>query len=104
MKMTLKSKPDRRTSRLGSLLEQILSSYGLSYKLGGWRIVENWPEIVGERIAHASKAIRYENETMLVSVPDAVWRQQLSLEVDTILAKIHSMPGGKAVKRIHFVS
>ncbi len=104
MKMTTKSAPDRRISKLGSLLDQILSSYGLAYKLGGWRVVINWPEIVGERIANASKALRYENDTLLVSAPDSVWRQQLSLEVETILEKIHSVPGGKAVKRIHFVS
>jgi hypothetical protein len=103
--MTLKKTTKKgQPARLGSLLDNILGKFGLAYTLGGWKIAARWPEIVGDRIAHASSAIRYENDTLLVSVPDPVWRQQLSLEVDAILEKIHSIPGGRAVKKIHFVS
>jgi predicted nucleic acid-binding Zn ribbon protein len=104
MNVTASKKDKKSVSHLGSLLDQILSQFGLSYKLGGWRVVMNWPNIVGDKIASVSRALRYENDTLLVSVPDSVWRQQLSLEVDIILEKIHALPGGKAVKRIHFVS
>jgi len=90
--------------RVGSLLDGILSRYGLSYALGGWKIVVDWPEIVGERIAAKARAVRYEDDTLLVSVPDAAWRQELLMDTDRILQKIHEIPGGKAVKKIRFVS
>lgn len=93
-----------RATRLGPLLDKILAGYGLGYKLKGWRIVARWPEIVGDKMAAVSKALKFSDDTLLVSVPDAVWRHQLSLEVDAILDKIHSVPGGRSVKRIHFVS
>ncbi|SYZ74578.1 hypothetical protein TRIP_C90206 [Candidatus Zixiibacteriota bacterium] len=89
---------------LGSLLDRILAGMGLSHNLGGWRAVVQWPDIVGERLAKISRAIRFADDTLLVSVPDAVWRQQLAMEVDAILEKIHARPGGKAVRKIHFVS
>jgi predicted nucleic acid-binding Zn ribbon protein len=104
MAQTLKSAGYRPPAKLGSLLDRLLGELGLTHKLGGWRIAADWPEIVGEKIAGASQAIRFEDDTLLVSVPDSVWRQQLSLEVEAILEKIHAVPGGKAVKKIHFVS
>jgi predicted nucleic acid-binding Zn ribbon protein len=93
-----------KTAKLGNLLETILSNYGLARTFGGWKIVVNWPEIVGAAIARVSHAIRFENDTLLISVPDSGWRQQLSLQQDMILEKIHDYPGGKAVKKIHFVA
>jgi predicted nucleic acid-binding Zn ribbon protein len=93
-----------RPAQIGNLLETILSNYGLTRTLGGWKVVVNWPEIVGGNIARVSHAVRFENDTLLVSVPDSVWRQQLSMEQEMILSKIHEYPGGKAVKKIHFVA
>ncbi len=91
-------------TRLGPLLNGILARMGLGYTLDGWKIVMAWPEIVGDKIAEVSKAIRYENDTLLVSVPDASWRQELLLDMDRILEEIHAVPGGRSVKRIHFKS
>jgi len=94
----------KKTAKIGPLMENVLAGYGLLHNLGGWRIVTRWTEIVGEKIADVSNAIRFSDDTILVSVPDDGWRQQLSLDVDEILEKIHAIPGGKAVKRIHFIS
>ncbi len=94
----------KSATRLGPLLNGILARMGLGYTLDGWKIVMAWPEIVGEKIAEVSKAIRYENDTLLVSVPDASWRQELLLDTDRILEEIHAVPGGRSVKRIQFKS
>lgn len=92
------------TVKLGSFLNGILANFGLSYKLAGWKIVIKWPEIVGQKNAEHSRALRFSEDTLLVKVPDAGWRQELSLETDRILTEIHKIPGGEVVKRIHFVS
>lgn len=104
MQANKKTNFKKSATRLGPLLDNILGRMGLGYTLGGWKIVAAWPEIVGDKIADVSKALRYENDTLLVSVPDAAWRQELLLNNDVILEKIHTVPGGRAVKRIHFVS
>jgi predicted nucleic acid-binding Zn ribbon protein len=93
-----------RVTKVGPLMEKLLAGFGLLHDLSGWRIVTRWPEIVGPKIAEVSKAVRFSDDTLLVSVHDDGWRQQLSLEVDEILNKIHTLPGGKVVKRIHFIS
>ena len=98
---------DRRRSapkRLGSLIDGILGRMGLASTLDGWRVVNAWPDIVGDKVARVSKPIRYEDNTLLVSVPDAGWRQELHLQIDMILEKIHELPGGKVVKNIRFIA
>jgi predicted nucleic acid-binding Zn ribbon protein len=93
-----------RPAKVGSLVEKLLAGFGLLHNLNGWRIVNRWPEIVGDKIAEVSRAIRYSDNTLLVSVPDDTWRQQLSLEIDSILDKIHENAEGRAVTKIHFIS
>ncbi|UCD17269.1 MAG: DUF721 domain-containing protein [Candidatus Zixiibacteriota bacterium] len=94
----------RTTIRIGSLLDKVMADLGLTSDLAGWKIVNDWPKIVGHAIARVTRPVRYEDHTLLISVPDAVWRQQLSLEVEMILGKIHTVPGGRAIKRIRFVA
>lgn len=89
---------------VGSLIDRILAGFGLKHNLAGWRIVTLWPQIVGDKIGKVSKAIRFSEDTLLISVPDDVWRQQLSLEVEAIMDKIHQIPGGRVIKKIHFIS
>lgn len=93
-----------KAAKLGSFIDGILVNFGLSHKLAGWKIVIKWPQIVGEKNAEHSRALRFSDDTLLVKVPDAGWRQELSLETDRILKEIHKVPGGEVVKRIHFVS
>lgn len=102
--MHSKNAASDRASKIGPVMDRILAGFGLLHNLSGWRIVTGWPEIVGVKIAEVSKAVRFSGDTVLVSVPNDGWRQQLSMEVDEILKKIHALPGGKVVKRIHFIS
>ncbi len=92
------------SARVGTFLDKIFSGLGLSRNLAGWKIVTKWPDIVGPKNAEHSRALRFSEDTLLVKVTDAVWRQELSLESDRILKEIHKEPGGKVVKKIHFVS
>jgi predicted nucleic acid-binding Zn ribbon protein len=97
-------RPRSAPKRLGNVIDGLLSRMGLASTLAGWRIVNAWPDIVGEKVAAVTKPIRYEDNTLLVSVPDAGWRQELHLQIDMILEKIHEIPGGKVVKKIRFTA
>lgn len=91
-------------AKVGSLIDKVMSDLGLASTLAGWKVLQQWPEIVGETIARVTRPVRYEDHTLLISVPDAVWRQQLSLQIEMILDKIHDMPGGRTVRKIRFTA
>jgi len=91
-------------AKIGSLIDKVMGDLGLASTLAGWNVLKKWPEIVGETIARVTRPVRYEDHIILISVPDAVWRQQLSLQVELILKKIHEIPGGSAVRKIRFIA
>ncbi len=63
-------------------------------------MVSNWPEIVGPALAEQARAKRFADGVLTVAVPDDAWRQQLAMQLETILRRIHSYPEGRQVKSI----
>jgi predicted nucleic acid-binding Zn ribbon protein len=88
---------------ISGILESVIASLGLTRRYHGWLVVSKWPEIVGERIAHRSKALRFDDGTLYVAVPDAVWRQELAMQTVNILREIQSRPYGREIKKLRLV-
>ena len=93
----------RTPQPVGGVIEKVVKSLGISRSYHGWLVVSKWPEIVGERVAARSRALRYSEGTLQVAVPDDTWRQELSMEREAILRKIHGYPFGRVVKELRFV-
>jgi len=85
---------------ISGVISKTMKSLGLARPYDGWQVVTHWAEIVGDEIAERARAVRYENGTLHVAVPDDVWRHQLSLQIESILKKVHAQPYGRAVQRI----
>jgi predicted nucleic acid-binding Zn ribbon protein len=80
-----------------------MRSLGLDRQYDGWQVVEHWPEIVGAKMAERAAAIRFDDGTLFVAVPDDVWRHQLSMELEAILKRVQAQPYGRAVQRIRLL-
>ena len=87
-------------THLGNLIERVIGSLGLGERFHGWRIVSRWPEIVGPEIARHARAVRFADGILTVVVEKDVWRQELEMQLESILEKIRLTPGGKAVGKI----
>jgi len=90
----------REPTRLGNLIEQVISSLGLSEKYHGWRVVSRWPDIVGPEIARQARAVRFSDGILTVIVEKDAWRQELEMQLEVILRKVRSNAGGRAVNKI----
>lgn len=90
----------KKPKAISGVLDKAMRGLGLSRKFDGWQVVTHWAEIVGEKIAEKATAVRFEEGTLYVSVADDVWRQQLSMEIESILKDVHALPFGRAVKQI----
>jgi len=86
--------------RLDKLIEQMLGAFGLRDKFHGWRTVNRWAEIVGPDIARHSRAVRFADGILTIVVEKDAWRQELEMQREQILQRIHATPGGTAVKKI----
>ena len=91
---------ENRPSQLGDVIESLVTSLGQAGKFYGWRMVVRWPEVVGPEIAEVARAVRFSEGVLTVVVEKDVWRQELEMQLDKILTKVRSQPGGRVVDKI----
>lgn len=95
----------RKPRSASDILQGTLKAYRLDKKLDQYKAFPHWPEIVGDdvaKVAFPEKIVR--GKILVVSVIDASWIQELSLQKLDLLEKIHSFPLGAAIEDIKFVS
>ncbi len=88
---------------LEQFLNRLIKELGYEKRLEYQRLLDAWPQVVGERIADVSKAERIQNGVMVVKVESPVWRNELALEKERILSMLQEQTGSKSVVDIRFV-
>ncbi len=89
---------------ISGIVDEVISSLGLTKSYNGWLVVSNWREIVGGQIAKKAPAIRFTDGVIYVAVQDSAWRQTLHLQLEDILKTIRSHPCGRGVQKVILVS
>ncbi len=87
---------------LGSALGRLVDYLGLAGRLREQRVLEVWPEVVGETIAAVTKARSIKDGVLTVEVINPSWRQELSYISSDILTKLNRTMGKSLVKRLKF--
>ena len=86
----------------GEILASVLSGLGLKGRLKEREALVLWPDVVGEEIAHRSRALRIKEGVLYVRVDSAAWSQELHFLKATILARFDEVLGPGLVKEIRF--
>ncbi len=84
-------------------MNSVVSSMGIKASYEAARVIDAWPEIVGADIAARAVADRVVDGVLFVCVEKDVWRQQLHMQREEILHKIHRLPYGRAISEIRLV-
>ncbi len=81
---------DRRfATPLGEALKRYLARAGFAGRLKQARVVEDWPEIVGAKIAAISEPESVTQDgTLFVRVKSAPWMQELQLLTPELLKRL----------------
>ncbi len=85
---------------ISPVIDNLIRGLGFTKRYHGWQVVEKWPEIVGESIASASKAVRYDDGILYVKVKSDTWRMEIHMKRDSIMSEIKKLPYGKSIKEI----
>jgi predicted nucleic acid-binding Zn ribbon protein len=88
---------------LKDILDHVLHSQGLDKRIQQENAVILWEEIVGPRIAKASKALRIDRGELLIQVKSSSWKQQIQMLKPDIIKKLNTHLGEKTVKAIRFI-
>lgn len=90
----------RKTTELGSLVDELLVKYRISHDSLEHSIREKWPELVGAANASYSHPVTVERNQLVVLVSHAVVRNELFHHRLTILEKLRKLPGCADIKGI----
>lgn len=84
-------------------LAQLVHQLGLEQRLKQQRVIDQWPQLVGEKIGRISRPERLQDGVLYVRVASMIWRTELLFQKQTILANISSAMGEGLVKDIRFI-
>ncbi|MFQ5797353.1 MAG: DUF721 domain-containing protein [Bacteroidota bacterium] len=87
---------------VAAIIQRLIDDLGLKKRYDQERIVQQWSEIVGERIARRAEAMRIENGKLYVNVDRPTWRNELILRKRDILKQINAVMKHEVVKDIIF--
>ena len=88
---------------LAGVLTRLMARLGLDAELQGWRAVEEWPRIVGPRIARRTQAVAFHDGVLRVEVEGSAWMHELSFLKHDLVRKIQRDLGTNRVRDVRFV-
>ncbi|MBO8131336.1 MAG: DUF721 domain-containing protein [Candidatus Marinimicrobia bacterium] len=87
---------------LKQAIDKLISKYGYTDVLKGYRLISDWKLIVGEEIWKHTKPIRVDFNKLFLKVDSPVWRNELYIRKEEIINKINSFMGSIIIEEIIF--
>jgi predicted nucleic acid-binding Zn ribbon protein len=84
-------------------LTETLRRLGLERGIAGWRAVEEWPAVVGPRIARRTRAVEFRDGTLVVEVEGSAWLHELGFLKRELLEQLARRLGPRHVVDLRFV-
>jgi predicted nucleic acid-binding Zn ribbon protein len=85
-----------------SLIAQFRKSPNWDNQLDLELIQRFWPDLVGEQLAAATRVTALQGTTVVMNVPDRIWRRQLMRMKGQLLQNINETWGGRKITEIAF--
>ena len=99
-----KQRRRRKLSKVDGVLRSVFKKYGIEHKLHRYTFVQYWPEVVGEELAKRSRPQRIHGETLIVTVKNSAWAQEMSFLKKTILERLKKyLQRGVHISDVRFV-
>ena len=86
-----------------AIVPKLLRELGLEEGLLGYRAVQEWPEVVGPRIARRTRAVSFRDGTLRVDVEGSAWQYELGFLERRLLREMERRLGAPVVRSLQFV-
>ncbi|MBQ9285729.1 MAG: DUF721 domain-containing protein [Bacteroidaceae bacterium] len=93
----------QKTEMLGSVLNQLMREEGLETPYNEWRLMEAWPEVVGQGIARFTRSTEIRNRTLFVRLTSSVVRQELMSGRKALAYRLNEHVGAQVIENIVFM-
>ena len=95
------SRPDPRDPQgIEMVLRRVLGNLGWNAGMNTGRVLEEWDEIVGERIATHCRPVSFEEGVLVVSASSSAWASQLRMLTPQLITTIEEHVGSHVVSEL----
>jgi predicted nucleic acid-binding Zn ribbon protein len=88
---------------LGSVVDKILADHGVLDQVRRMSVLEEWPALVGEAVAHVTHARSVEDAVLIVEVRSSAWLMELNMMKGDFVRRVNDHMPDTPIERIVFV-
>lgn len=93
----------RRPKKLGDVMDEVLSTSGISDRIAQASIFPDWRALVGPQIAKVTEPLSITRQgTLFVAVTTNAWMTELSLMEPELLRRLNERAGRLQIKKIRW--
>ena len=92
----------RNSVPIKEVLLKALRSQGLETPLLQKRLIDAWPEVMGEAIASYTASLNIRNQTLFVHLTNPALRMELSMQRQDIVRRLNEHVGNQVIADIRF--
>ena len=89
---------------ISGVLPALLRDLGLEAGILGWRAVREWPDAVGPGLARRTRAVSFQEGTLLVEVEGSAWLHELNILKRDLLRQLNRHLGSELVRDLRFTN
>ena len=89
-------------SKIDEILKNTLKNVSLEKTFKVYPITQRWEEIVGPHVASKTQPDMVMGDTLVISVVNSSWMNELQMQKKTILDKLESLGLAAGIKNIRF--
>lgn len=92
----------QKAEQVGELVRRFLREEGLETPYNEYRLVEAWPEVMGQGIANYTGEVVIRNRVLHVQLKSSVLRQELFMNRKRLVQKLNEHVGSQVIDDIVF--
>ena len=95
------SRPDPRDPQgIDTVLKKVLGNLGWNAGMSAGRVLEEWDDIVGERLATHCRPVSFEDGVLVVSASSSAWAAQLRMLTPQLITTIEERVGSHVISEL----
>lgn len=92
----------RNSTLIRDVILRNLREQGLETPLLQKRVIDSWPEVMGQLIANYTDDMYIRNQTLFVKLKNPALRSELSLQRQDIVRRLNGQVGSQVIADIRF--
>ena len=93
----------QREIQLGDAIRQFMRQEGIESPYNEFRLVQAWPEVMGQAVQRYTGNIYIKNQVLYVHLTSSVLRQELFMGRQLLVHRLNNYVGAQAITKIVFI-